>query len=95
MERRLNASGGRAYVPQDRIAATTDGIRTGDVIAATSTVRGLDIAHTGLAVWIGGVLHLVHAPLVGKAVEVSESSLADRISGIVGQDGIMVARPAF
>jgi len=95
MERRLNASGDRAYIPQDRIAGIADGIRTGDVIAATSTVPGLDVAHTGLAVWVGGVLHLVHAPLVGKAVEISESSLADRIRGIAGQDGIMVARPVF
>jgi hypothetical protein len=40
---------GRSYVPKERIAEAALGIRDGDVIAATSTVPGLDIAHTGLA----------------------------------------------
>ena len=92
MEARLNAVGARAFVPQDRIAAVEGRIRTGDVIAATSTVEGLDIAHTGLALRIDGRLHMIHAPLVGSSVEISEVPLADRIQGISSQDGIMVAR---
>lgn len=83
----------RLYIPESRIADVADGIRNGDVIAATSTVPGLDIAHTGLALWIDGALHLLHAPLVGEAVEISEVPLAERILRIEGQDGIMVARP--
>ena len=51
------------------------------------------MAHTGLALWIEGRLHLLHAPLVGEAVEISEVPLAERILRIEGQDGIMVARP--
>ena len=42
--------------------------------------------------WQDGRLHLLHAPLVGRSVEISEVPLADRIPGIGGQDGIMVAR---
>ena len=91
-EARLNAAG-RSYVPEQRIASIADRIRDGDVIAATSTVPGLDIAHTGLALWIDGALHLLHAPLVGESVEISELPLADRILRIESQDGIMVARP--
>ena len=83
----------RHYVPQDRIAEVADRIQDGDLIAATSTVAGLDIAHTGIALWKDGQLHLLHAPLVDGVVEVSELSLADRIKRIGGQDGIMVARP--
>lgn len=83
----------RHRVPQDRIAEVAADIRTGDIIAATSTVRGLDVAHTGIAVWRDGVLRLLHAPLVGEAVQISERSLADRIVALEGQDGIMVARP--
>lgn len=92
-ERALNAAGGRPFVPEERIASVADGIESGDVIAATSTVEGLDIAHTGIAAWIDGTLRLVHAPLVGRAVAVSEAPLADRIVSISSQDGIMVARP--
>jgi len=92
-EARLNEGGGRRFVPQDRIAGIEDRIRDGDVIAATSTLPGLDIAHTGIALWIDGRLHLVHAPLVGSSVRVSEGSLAERVESISSQDGIMVARP--
>jgi len=83
----------RYYLPEDQIAAAAGGIQNGDIIAATSTVEGLDIAHTGIALWIDGELHLMHAPLVGKAVQISERTLADRIREIGGQDGVMVARP--
>lgn len=92
LERRLNAAGPRPFIPQDRIAAVESEIADGDLIAATSTVAGLDIAHTGIALWRNGRLHLLHAPLVGKFVEISELPLAERIQGIRGQDGIMVAR---
>jgi hypothetical protein len=83
----------RHVIPQERIAAAAEGIRNGDIVAATSTVRGLDVAHTGIAVWDGGVLRLLHAPLEGDFVELSERSLAERVLRIDGQDGIMVARP--
>lgn len=92
IERRLSESP-RYYIPQDRIAEIEDGIREGDIIAATSSLEGLDVAHTGIAIRVDGRVHLMHAPLVGKAVEISELPLAERIQGIGGQDGIMVARP--
>ena len=92
MEARLG-SVERYYIPAGAIDAASDGIRDGDVIAATSTVEGLDIAHTGIALWQDGVLRLLHAPLVGSHVLISEESLAERIGRIGGQDGIMVARP--
>jgi hypothetical protein len=84
---------GRHYIPEDRIEAVADGIRDGDIIAATSTVEGLDVAHTGLALWVDGTLRLMHAPLVGDSVQISEITLAERVRGIGGQDGIIVSRP--
>lgn len=83
----------RIYVPEDRIADVASGIETGDVIAATSTVEGLDVAHTGIALWRDGSLRLLHAPLVGDSVQVSPRPLSTRIVEIGGQDGIIVARP--
>jgi hypothetical protein len=91
-EEELSAAG-RAFIPQERIADVAGGIQDGDIIAATSTVQGLDVAHTGLALWVDGTLRLMHAPLVGDSVQISEITLAERIQGISGQDGIMVARP--
>jgi hypothetical protein len=85
----------RWYVPQEGIeaAAAGGGIRNGDVIAAKSILEGLDVAHTGIALWQDGELHLLHAPLVGDSVEVSPLPLGRRIRGIRAQDGILVARP--
>jgi hypothetical protein len=83
----------RYVIPQARIGALAARIRAGDIIAATSSVRGLDIAHTGFAYWRDGQLHLLHAPLVGTVVEISTQPLAERIQRIRTQDGITVARP--
>jgi hypothetical protein len=91
-EQRLTATG-RYFVPQNLIEDVVEHIQDGDIIAATSTVHGLDVAHTGLALWIDGSLHMLHAPLVGEEVQISALSLADRIKRISGQDGIIVARP--
>jgi hypothetical protein len=93
MEDRLNRAPPRWYLPEAHIAGTAGQIRNGDVIAATSTVAGLDVAHTGFALWRHGKLHLLHAPLVGRSVEISDQPLAERILAITSQDGIMVARP--
>ncbi len=82
----------RSSIPEARIAKVADRIEDGDIIAATSTAPGLDVAHTGIALRMNGRLHLMHAPLVGTVVEISEVPLADRIQRIDGQDGIMVAR---
>ncbi len=92
IESRLSARG-RWTIPEDRIPAAAPGIRDGDIIAATSTVRGLDVAHTGIALWVDGTLRLMHAPLVGDSVQISDETLAHRVERISGQDGIVVARP--
>ena len=83
----------RYMIPEQRINDVAPRIRNGDVIAATSSVKGLDVAHTGLAYWRDGQLHLMHAPLIGDSVEISENPLAERVIFIPRQDGIMVARP--
>ena len=91
-EGRLNAGPVRYVLPKGAIAGVVNGIRDGDIIAAASTVAGLDVSHTGFAVWKDGVLHLMHAPLTGSPVEISPLPLAERIKTINSQWGIMVAR---
>jgi molybdenum cofactor biosynthesis enzyme len=91
-ERVLSARG-RYRIPEERIQAASSLIQNGDIIAATSTAAGLDVAHTGLALWQEGSLHLLHAPLFGESVQVSRLPLAERILRTEGQDGIQVARP--
>ncbi len=83
----------RYVIPQGKVGEVAGRIRDGDVIAMTSTVPGLDVAHTGIAVRVNGRVHLMNAPLAGRSVEISALPLPERILRIDGQDGIMVARP--
>jgi hypothetical protein len=83
----------RYFIPKDQIADREAGIEDGDIIAAVSALEGLDVAHTGLALRYDGRLYLLHAPLVGDSVEISERPLAKRIQDISSQVGIIVARP--
>ena len=83
----------RFYVREQDIDDIEPDLLDGDLVAATSSVEGLDIAHTGIAIWIECRVHLLHAPLVGGVVQLSELPLAERILEIKGQDGVMIARP--
>lgn len=83
----------RWYVPESALAAVMPRLENGDLIAATSSIQGLDVAHTGIAVRRGDDVYLMHAPLVGADVQMSESPIDERIRRIEGQDGIMIARP--
>jgi len=80
------------YVPQERIASTYGQLQAGDVIAITSSVGGLDIAHTGFVYkWPDGRTGFIHASTVGEVVRMED--LARYVQGIRSQTGIMVARP--
>ncbi len=80
-------------LPQDQIEANEDQIMNGDIIALTTSITGLDITHTGIAIrGKDGRIHLLHASSSGK-VEVSELPLVEYLKKIKKNTGIMVARP--
>ena len=93
MEQRLDAAP-RTVIPTDRIAAISDRIESGDVLAFATAIPGLDVTHTALA-WRrpDGVLGVLHAPLSGGVVEVARLPLTDYVAAIRRATGIMVARP--
>lgn len=79
-------------LPQNEIAANEHLIQSGDIIALTTSIKGLDITHTGIATREkDGRIHLLHASTSG-AVEVSKLPLVDYLRGIKSNTGIMVAR---
>ena len=83
----------RFYVPQQSLFQIEPELRPGDIVAATSSVEGLDVAHTGLAIRKDERIHLLHAPLVGGVVQISEQPLTERILDKTAQDGVIIARP--
>ncbi len=83
----------RWWIPEGQLTPVMPRLQNGDIIAATSSINGLDVAHTGIAVVRDDGVYLMHAPLVGSNVELSETTIDRRIQGFDAQDGIMVARP--
>ncbi len=82
------------YVPQEKIASVEDKIHSGDLLGITTGIDGLDISHTGMAIKMeDGRIHLLHAPNVGKKVQISEIPLADYIAQHKSQTGIIVCHP--
>jgi hypothetical protein len=92
IEQRLSGEQ-RWWIPVRALPGVMRRLENGDIIAATSSIDGLDIAHTGFAVVRPDGVYMMHAPLVGEDVQMSETPIDQRIARIDGQDGIMVARP--
>ncbi len=80
------------FVPEDLISSVYGKLQTGDIVGITSTLDGLDIAHTGLVYKDDSGTYLLHASLKNKEVEISKSEIQQYIEANSKQDGIMVAR---
>ena len=79
-------------LPQDQIETNEHLIKSGDIIALTTSINGLDITHTGIASREkDGRIHLLHASSSGE-VKVSELTLVDYLKRVKNNTGIMVAR---
>ncbi len=82
------------YLPLDQIEANEHLIQTGDIIALATSISGLDVTHTGIAIReANGRIHLLHASTGSMEVEVSKLPLAAYLKGIKKNIGILVARP--
>ena len=78
---------------QDAIEAQEENIQNGDIIALATSIKGLDVSHTGIACKMpNGRLHLLHASSSGE-VKITEEPLVDYLRKIKHNTGIIVARP--
>jgi len=80
------------YIPETDIEKVENKIQNGDLIAITSAVDGLDIAHVTIAYHHKGRLHIIHASSRSDKVEISKDPLADYVKNNKSQHGIMVGR---
>ena len=67
-------------------------IKTGDIIAYTSNVAGLDVNHEGIAFWKNGQLHFMHASSEEKKIVISSETIDQYIQRIKKHSGLMVLR---
>ncbi len=81
------------YIPKERIANLESQLQDGDIVAFTTSIEGLDVSHMGILVRKNNRIHLMHASLSAKKVEITEEPLADYLKDSKTVTGIMVARP--
>ncbi|EJX04964.1 xylanase [gut metagenome] len=67
-------------------------IHDGDILAITTQVNGLDIAHVGIALYRQGKLHLLHASSSLKEVVISQTTLHQMLKKNKSWTGIRVVR---
>lgn len=84
----------RYVIPKERLAGALPMLMSGDIVAITTNIEGLDVVHTGLVYRKkdGGV-HLLHAPEPGQPVTVSTKPLVEYLQTFKVHTGVMVARP--
>jgi hypothetical protein len=82
-----------AYLPKEAVASRQASIREGDIIGITTSIEGLDIIHTGMAIRVDGILKYLHAPLSDGKVQITTLALPEYLASHKNQTGIMVARP--
>ena len=80
------------YIPKGKIQELESLIRNGDIIAFTTDIEGLDVSHTGLAIFQNGRLHLLHASLRTNKVEITPVALSEYLAPMRRVTGILVAR---
>ena len=81
------------YLPKDKLEP--DGlpwIKNGDIIALTTNTPGLDVSHMGIAIYIKGQLHLLHASSKEGKVVVGKTALSQMLKDRKSLTGIRVLR---
>ncbi len=81
------------YIPTSDISKSYGRMQTGDIIATTTSIGGLDVTHTGYVYKEGGGTYFMHASSKSKKVIISPEELQDYVASDSKKTGIMVARP--
>jgi hypothetical protein len=77
------------FIPKENIGNIESRLEEGMIVAITSDIKGLDIAHTGMLVVENGKIHLLHASSDAGKVMISEKTCRDYLMGNKHQTGVM------
>jgi hypothetical protein len=92
MERRLD-SRPRWVTPTHRVEEISPRLETGDVVAFATSIPGLDVTHSALVYRDNETVRVLHAPLAGGVVEITDATLTGYVRALRRGTGILVARP--
>lgn len=95
-ETEINLNGKKMnYIPKSSLANTSllrKVVRNGDILAIVTNVKGLDIAHLGIALWRKDGLHMLHASSKQGRVVEDNNTLRTYLNGNKSFLGIRVLR---
>jgi len=95
-ETEINLNGKKInYIPKSSLANTSllrKVVRNGDILAVVTNVKGLDIAHLGIALWRKDGLHMLHASSKQGRVVEDNNTLRTYLNGNKSFLGIRVLR---
>ena len=81
------------YLPKNKLPYNgLSWIKNGDIIAITTNIPGLDVAHMGLAFYADGKLTLIHASSSDGKVAASTIALSQMLKNNANWTGIRVLR---
>lgn len=94
IEARMAERGGFPVIPKQHVEAVSSRIQSGDIIGIVTSIEGLDMSHTGIAVKeADGSVRFLHASSAKKQVVLSDGTLADYVNANGRAVGIVVHRP--
>lgn len=95
-ETEINLNGKKMnYIPKSSLANTSllrKVIRNGDILAIVTNIKGLDIAHLGIALWRKDGLHMLHASSKQGRVVEDNNTLRTYLNGNKSFLGVRVLR---
>ena len=80
------------YIPKPQVKRIEPQLQSGDIIAITTNIAGLDASHVGFAVRQGSRIYLLHASSTAGRILISTQPLAEYLLNNSSQTGVMVAR---
>lgn len=81
------------YIRKNEVEQFYENLKTGDIIATTTDIEGLDVTHTGFIYKKNGKTHFLHASITKGEVVISKEELKEYLKSNKKQTGIIVARP--
>ncbi|HWQ80659.1 MAG TPA: N-acetylmuramoyl-L-alanine amidase-like domain-containing protein [Ignavibacteria bacterium] len=81
------------YIKKSEVDDYYESLQSGDIIATTTNIEGLDVTHTGFIYKKNGKTHFLHASITKGEIIISKEELKEYLKGNKKQTGIIVARP--
>ena len=81
------------YIKKGEVDKFYDKLQTGDIVATTTNIDGLDVTHTGFIYKENGKTKFMHASITKGEIVISKEELKEYLKSNKKQTGIIAVRP--